>query len=163
MQALSFRQSIFSSFSFLLLSSLLFSSLLFFLLFFLIFSFLLFSTLLFSYLFSYFLISYRLLFVFSLLSTFSRFWDEQCGTIRCYDFSLICLHFQLVDLQETYTAFVLHNQAFDHLAFYIPVRKIKNKITPRIRNLVSRIWSCRFVEIFRYQYLHYLLFCFLIS
>ena len=70
MQALSFRQSIFSSFSFLLLSSLLFSSLLFFLLFFLIFSFLLFSTLLFSYLFSYFLISYRLLFVFSVLFTF---------------------------------------------------------------------------------------------
>ena len=69
-------------------------------------SFLLFPNLLFSYLFSSLLyssvllslvfsslISYRLFFVFSLLSTFNRFWYEQCSTIRCYDFFLICLHF----------------------------------------------------------------------
>ena len=111
MQAPSLTQSIFSSFSSLLFSSLRFSFLpfsslffYFFLSFFLLFSFflfffsfflsfLLFSTLLFSYLFSYFLISYRLLFVFSLLLTYNWFWDDQCSTIRCYNFSLFCLHF----------------------------------------------------------------------
>ena len=124
MQALSFIQSIFS-FSFLLLSSLLFLlfsvllcsvspifllfSFLFFYLFFCFFFsfflsfifFLLYSSVLLSLFFSS-LISYRLLFAFSLLLTFNRFWDEQCSMIRCYDYSLICLHFQLLDLIETY-------------------------------------------------------------
>ena len=94
MQALSFTQSIFVlsllfyflPFCFLLFFFLLFSFLLFFLFssiftsLFLIFSFLLFSTLLLSFFFSS-LIVYRLLFVFSLLLTFNRFWDEQWSTI----------------------------------------------------------------------------------
>jgi len=92
-------------FSFLLFYFLLFSFFFFyffisfFLLFFFssLFSYLFFSSLLYSsVLLSLFFsshISYRLLFVFSLLLKFNRFWDEQCSTISCYNFSLICLHF----------------------------------------------------------------------